>query len=88
MDNKCIPGEIAFFLFVGLLLLGRAFLRLFSGVRIERRRGTRPTGFGLSYQLRRRRMDMTKKGNTLMVSIGDKIRRQRQGMLKTKRKRK
>jgi len=88
MSQKCIPGEIAFVIFAGILWVLRIVIKKFGMISLSRKRNGMPRGFGISYQLRRRRLDMGRSDSSIRTSIGEKIRRQRNGLLKRKRKRK
>lgn len=45
-------------------------------------------GFGIDAQIRRRRLDLTRKDNTFRTSVGDKIERQRRGIFGSSKGRK
>lgn len=97
MNEKIgIPGEYIFMFFAGILYCVYRLLMWFAGGDVDEEInysvGKKPKkgshyGFGIDTQMRRRRLDLTRKDNSFRTSVGKKITRQRRGMINRQRKR-
>jgi hypothetical protein len=93
-DKIGIPGEYIFMFFMGIVYGVYRLFKWFAGgdvdyiveyhVDKESKKGSQ-FGFGIDTQMRRRRLDLTRRDNSFRTSVGNKITRQRRGMINRRR---
>jgi hypothetical protein len=79
---------VAFLLICAILLIGRWAMRLFAKLDEPKvdNESQQHRGYGINYMMRRRRLDVTNPNSSFRTSVGTKIRKQRTGLFRRRRK--